>query len=62
MFLFPEITLLNTKLCIIMEEAAAEQGTCSFYFWTLSKALPLHIPWLKVINSLGRNVLISTKK
>lgn len=36
---FPEITLLNTKVRIIMEEDAAEQGTCSLYSWTVSKAL-----------------------
>lgn len=31
MLLFPEITLLNTEACIIMEEDAAEQRTCSLY-------------------------------
>lgn len=48
MFIFPEITLLNTKVCIVMEEDAAEQGTCSLYSWTVSKALPyiFHGQWL----------------
>lgn len=40
MFLFPEITLLNTKVCVTMEQDAAQQGTCSLYSWTVSKALP----------------------
>lgn len=40
MFLFPAITLLNTKVCVTMEQDAAEQGTCSLHSWTVSKALP----------------------
>lgn len=52
MILFPEITLLNTKVCIIMEKDAAEQATCSLYSWTVSKALPYIFHSHKLLTAL----------